>query len=107
MSSSWSVRRRFYFEELLALTTGTASDDLGEDEVVGEWFSCEATQTLQAPKLWWPYLMSEQPGHLYQLRISVISIKHGVDEYSLPVGLREVTWSNSSFMINHQPFYFR
>ena len=51
--------------------------------------------------------MSEEPGHLYQLRITVISIKHGMDEYSLPVGLREVTWGNSSFMINHQPFYFR
>ena len=83
------------------------SDGPGEDDVVGEWFSCAATQTLQSPKLWWPYLMSEQPGHLYQLRITVISIKHGMDEYSLPVGLREVTWGNSSFMINHQPFYFR
>ena len=51
--------------------------------------------------------MSEEPGFMYRLRINVISIKHGLDEYSLSVGLREVSWGDSSFMINHRPFYFR
>jgi len=80
---------------------------LGEDDVVSESFSCSDSLHLTSPKLWWPYLMSEAPGYMYQLRITVISIKHGMDEYTLPVGLREVTWGDSSFMINHQPFYFR
>ena len=26
---------------------------------------------------------------------------------TLQVGLREVNWGNSSFLINHKPFYFR
>ena len=49
--------------------------------------------------------MSEQPGYMYQLKVgiffyfllktilcqvSVISVKNGIDEYTLPVGLREV-----------------
>ena len=51
--------------------------------------------------------MSESRGHMYQLKVSIISIKYGWDEYTLPVGLREVSWGNSSFMINRKPFYFR
>jgi len=74
---------------------------------VGEVFSCAGNMQLTSPQLWWPYLMSETPGYMYQLKISVVSLKYGIDEYTLPVGLREVTWGSSSFMINHKPFYFR
>jgi len=74
---------------------------------VGEVFSCAGNMKLTSPHLWWPYLMSETPGYMYQLKISVVSLKYGIDEYTLPVGLREVTWGASSFMINHKPFYFR
>ena len=63
--------------------------DGAEDRVVAEFFSCRDTRRLAAPQLWWPHLMSEQPGHMYQLRVSVISVKHGMDEYSLGVGLRQ------------------
>ena len=63
--------------------------DGAEDRVVAESFSCRDTRRLAAPQLWWPHLMSEQPGHMYQLRVSVISVKHGMDEYSLGVGLRK------------------
>ena len=75
--------------------------------MVTESISCSDSLQLQTPRLWWPYLMSEEPGFMYRLRINVISIKHGLDEYSLSVGLREVSWGDSSFMINHRPFYFR
>jgi len=74
---------------------------------VDESFSCTDIRSLKAPKLWWPYLMSETPGFMYQLKITVVSLKYGIDEYTIPVGLREVTWGSSSFMINHKPFYFR
>ena len=68
-------------------------------------------RNLKSPKLWWPYLMAEHPGYMYQLKVdnpqnnfttrkvltlaivckvSVISVKNGIDEYTLPVGLREV-----------------
>lgn len=74
---------------------------------IDESFSCVDNRTIASPKLWWPYLMSETPGYMYQLKITIISLKYGIDEYELPVGLREVTWGSSSFMINHKPFYFR
>ena len=96
--------RNYRFSDLVIITTAT--DGPGEDDVVSESFSCSDSLHLTSPKLWWPYLMSEAPGYMYQLRITVISIKHGMDEYTLPVGLREVTRGDSSFMINHQPFYF-
>ena len=68
-------------------------------------------RNLKSPKLWWPYLMAEHPGYMYQLKVenpqnnfttrqvltlaivckvSVISVKNGIDEYTLPVGLRQV-----------------
>ena len=50
--------------------------------------------------------MSEEPGFMHQLRVRVVG-NNGLDEYSLSVGLREVSWGDSSFMINHRPFYFR
>jgi len=78
-----------------------------EEEVVDEAFSCSGNIDLQSPKLWWPYLMSENPGHMYTFRVSVYSVEHGMDEYSLPVGLRQVSWDTSSFKINNRPFYFR
>ena len=75
--------------------------------MVSETFSCSGSLQLQTPRLWWPYLMSEEPGYMYQMRVNVINTNHGRDEYSLAVGLREVTWGDSSFRINHQPLYFR
>ena len=74
--------------------------------MVSESFSCSDSLRLQIPRLWWPYLMSEEPGFMHQLRVRVIG-NNGLDEYSLSVGLREVSWGDSSFMINHRPFYFR
>ena len=74
--------------------------DGAEDRVVAESFSCRDTRRLAAPQLWWPHLMSEQPGHMYQLRVSVISVKHGMDEYSLGVGLRQ-TCQRCSMMFRH------
>ena len=43
--------------------------------------------------------------NLYHLMFH--SVEHGMDEYSLPVGLRQVSWDTSSFKINNRPFYFR
>ena len=40
---------------------------------------------LASPQLWWPYLSSETPGRLYTLRVSLMSVKHGTDQYSMQV----------------------
>ena len=40
---------------------------------------------LASPQLWWPYLASESPGQLYTLRVSLMSVKHGTDQYSMQV----------------------
>ncbi|GLD46312.1 beta-glucuronidase, partial [Lates japonicus] len=41
-------------------------------------------------KLWWPYLMHENPGYLY----------------SFGVGIRTVNVTSTQFLINNKPFYF-
>ena len=40
---------------------------------------------MASPQLWWPYLSSETPGRLYTLRVSLMSVKHGTDQYSMQV----------------------
>lgn len=69
--------------------------------------TCSGILTVKQPELWWPYLMSETPGYMYQLKVALMHIKHGEDIYRLPVGIREVTWGPKQFLINHKPFYFR
>lgn len=57
---------------------------------------------------WWPYLMHPEPGYLYQMEVFL----HGTDNvlldvYRLRVGVRTLSWNNTSFMINNHPVYFR
>ena len=69
---------------------------------------CVGSLTVNHPKLWWPYLMSKDYGHLYTVQVWLTSPKHGDDVYRLThVGIRSVTWNATTFMINHKPFYFR
>ncbi|XP_018102417.1 beta-glucuronidase isoform X2 [Xenopus laevis] len=60
-------------------------------------------------KLWWPYLMHEDPGYLYSLEVMILA-KNGngsvEDIYVLPVGIRTVHISGDQFLINGKPFYF-
>ncbi|XP_072272210.1 beta-glucuronidase isoform X1 [Pyxicephalus adspersus] len=59
--------------------------------------------------LWWPYLMSEQPGYLYTLEVKMkADTESGQSEdfYALPVGIRTVQVSGQQFLINGKPFYF-
>ena len=74
---------------------------------------CQGTLEVQDPNLWWPYLMSESPGVMHSLEVSIgWGVNEGGlenvkwDTYSQPVGLRQVTFSSTSLMINHKPFYF-
>ena len=74
---------------------------------------CQGTLEVQEPNLWWPYLMSESPGVMHSLEVSIgWGVNEGGmenvkwDTYNQPVGLRQVTFSSTSLMINHKPFYF-
>ncbi|KAH8233584.1 hypothetical protein KR026_010029 [Drosophila bipectinata] len=59
-------------------------------------------------KPWWPYLMSADPGYLYQLEIKLLaSNEELLDVYRLKVGLRTLSWDKSQFLINGKSVYFR
>lgn len=65
---------------------------------------------LQVPqaRLWWPYLMHHDPAYLYTLEVRT-STDSAVPEdvYRLPVGIRKLSWSNTSVTINGKPIYIR
>ncbi|XP_041808204.1 beta-glucuronidase [Chelmon rostratus] len=60
-------------------------------------------------KLWWPYLMHENPGYLYSMEVRLIASDKSSpyeDVYTLPVGIRTVNVTSTQFLINNKPFYF-
>lgn len=60
-------------------------------------------------KLWWPYLMHDNPGYLYSLEVRLSASEGGLtleDVYALPVGIRTVNVTSTQFLINNKPFYF-
>ncbi|KAM9728077.1 beta-glucuronidase [Menidia menidia] len=60
-------------------------------------------------KLWWPYLMHENPGYLYSMEVRVTAADERAtyeDVYALPVGIRTVSVTSTQFLINNKPFYF-
>ncbi|KRT83641.1 glycoside hydrolase, partial [Oryctes borbonicus] len=62
--------------------------------------------SVEYPRLWWPYLMDPEPGYLYTLRVELLSpIGDVIDIYRQPVGIRTLTWTNTSFLINYKPVY--
>ncbi|VEN49065.1 unnamed protein product [Callosobruchus maculatus] len=64
------------------------------------------TLTVEDPHLWWPYLMHPEPGYLYSFQVEVLDdIGDLIDKYTLPVGIRTVTWTNTSLYINKEKVY--
>ncbi|KAL3971367.1 glutaminyl-peptide cyclotransferase [Sarotherodon galilaeus] len=60
-------------------------------------------------KLWWPYLMHENPGYLYSMEVHLIAVSESStyeDVYTLPVGIRTVNVTKTQFLVNNKPFYF-
>lgn len=50
--------------------------------------------------------MDSDPGYLYTLEVGLLTISGElIDIYRLPVGIRTVTWNNTSLMINGRPVY--
>ncbi|XP_017122793.1 beta-glucuronidase [Drosophila elegans] len=66
-------------------------------------------------KPWWPYLMHPDPGYLYALQFELFVASNEEetdadalqDAYRLPVGIRSLSWSNDSLLINGKPLYLR
>ncbi|KOC64606.1 Beta-glucuronidase [Habropoda laboriosa] len=60
------------------------------------------------PNLWWPRGMNSNPGYLYTLEVSLSVVNDSkVDVYRLPIGIRTLSWSNSSLLLNDKPVYMR
>ncbi|XP_055594703.1 beta-glucuronidase isoform X2 [Uranotaenia lowii] len=66
-------------------------------------------------KPWWPYLMHEEPGYLYNLEVTLQyksneasePVEQVYDVYRLKVGFRVLEWNSTALLINGQPIYFR
>ena len=56
--------------------------------------------------LWWPVGMNNTVGYLHTLEVTLTSGGSAIDVYRLPVGIRTVLVSGTTFLINHKPFYF-
>ncbi|XP_053970515.1 beta-glucuronidase-like [Hylaeus volcanicus] len=66
--------------------------------------------TLKVPlvKLWWPRGMDPNPGYLYTLEVTLsVTNDSKIDVYRLPIGIRTLTWTNTSLLINNRPMYLR
>nr|XP_029712731.1 beta-glucuronidase-like isoform X3 [Aedes albopictus] len=66
-------------------------------------------------KPWWPYLMHEEPGYLYNMEVTLEGKSNEAtkplgeihDVYRMKVGVRTLEWTNTSLLINGRPIYFR
>nr|CAD7576899.1 unnamed protein product [Timema californicum] len=76
-----------------------------DGRVVAESTGAEGELRVPNANLWWPYLMHPEPAYLYTLEVIVNGNES--DVYRHPVGIRTVSWTNTSLLINNKPFYLR
>lgn len=64
--------------------------------------------TINRVNKWWPYLMNPDPGYLYtiEVRLSTDS-RQDMDIYRMKFGVRTLRWTDTAFLINDKPVYFR
>ncbi|XP_055386768.1 beta-glucuronidase isoform X2 [Condylostylus longicornis] len=88
---------------------GETEDHSSSGSLVNSTFSGEI-KILEA-KPWWPYLMDPNPGYLYKMTVKIFDPKTGeekpIDVYRLNIGIRTLSWNETSFLINGKPIYFR
>ncbi|XP_060522548.1 beta-glucuronidase [Cylas formicarius] len=61
---------------------------------------------IEDPNLWWPYLMNPSPGYQYKLEVELFDPNGDlVDKYVMPVGIRKLSWTNKSLLINNKEMY--
>lgn len=80
--------------------TVVGNDESGPD--------CKGLVIIQNVNPWWPYLMDPNPGYLYTMEVYLsTAYEENVDVYRLKVGVRNLKWNSTSFLINEKPIYFR
>ncbi|XP_046675296.1 beta-glucuronidase-like isoform X1 [Homalodisca vitripennis] len=72
-------------------------------------YGCGGTLMVENPQLWWPaFTCNKTAGYLYTLEIYLNGESgSGPDIYRMPVGIRTVSWNNTSILINNRPIYLR
>lgn len=64
--------------------------------------------TIRNVNKWWPYLMHPEPAYLYTIEVKLSTESEEIcDIYRTRFGVRTLKWTNSSFLINDKPIYFR
>lgn len=57
---------------------------------------------------WWPYLMNPDPGYLYSMEVRLSTLSNeDIDIYRIKFGVRTLKWTDTMFLINDKPVYFR
>ena len=77
------------------------------DKVVSKATGCKGSLIIDNPQLWWPIDMSLNPGYLYIGQFILSNGSETIDSYYEKIGIRTVEATNTSFLINGQPFYFK
>ena len=102
--------------DLSEATLSTRVDFEGDAEcsiclTLGDWNQCSlclGDTIVKDPQLWWPIgSSSNQVGILYTLTVTLSVNGTTLDTYSLPIGLRQVSWTSSGLQVNHQPVYLK
>lgn len=78
-----------------------------EKKYITSAIGCQGTIMLSNATLWWPYLMSDNPGYQYTLMVAVSSTDGDQDFYPQKVGIRSIGWNATSLTINGVPMYLR
>ncbi|XP_071446372.1 beta-glucuronidase-like [Hetaerina americana] len=77
----------------------------GHQSIEGK--GCSGTLVVTEPKLWWPHTMHPEPGHLYTLEVRLKLDDTPIDIYRQRIGIRMITWNETSLEINGVPVYLR
>ncbi|KAK3859234.1 hypothetical protein Pcinc_034635 [Petrolisthes cinctipes] len=80
--------------------------DIEGDHVTSA-MGCQGTIVVTNASLWWPYLMSENPGYMYTLLVAVSDAEGNLDLYPHKVGIRTLGWNSTTLTINSKPLYLR
>lgn len=78
------------------------------DTQVTAYNECAGLLEIGNANFWWPYLMHPEPGYLYTMKASLIGpLGEVIDTYSQKIGIRTVTWSNTTIYLNEKPLYLK
>lgn len=79
-----------------------------QDNQVAASNDCAGLLEVGNAKFWWPFLMHDEPGYLYTFKASLIGAYGDIlDTYSHKIGIRTVTWSNTTIYLNEKPLYLK